>query len=65
MAITEEDNPALRSRRERPKASDIKQLFERYRRISRRLDDAERPRTAWLSPKPDRKRGPAVPGARR
>src|SRR5437660_768668 len=64
MATTEQGDPALRSMRERPKASDIKQLFERYRTISRHLDDAERPRTSWLSPKSDRKRGSAVPGVR-
>ena len=62
MAIREQDETTLKARRERPKASDIKQLFERYRRISRHLDDAERPPAAWLSP--DRKSGPAVPSTR-
>jgi hypothetical protein len=61
MATTEHDDPALMSRRARPRASDIKQLFERYRRASRHVDDAERPPAAWLAPKRFAKRAPAPP----
>jgi hypothetical protein len=61
MPTTEHDDPALTSRRERPRPSDIKQLFERYRRASRHVDDAERPPAAWLAPKRFAKRAAAPP----
>lgn len=42
MAITKQEEAVRAAKRERPRTSDIKQLFERYRRASRRLDDASR-----------------------
>jgi hypothetical protein len=65
MASTESPDPAPTPRRERPRAGDIKQLFERYRRASRHVDDAERPATSWLAPAPDAERAPAPPAPTR
>ena len=58
MATTEHQDTVPGSTRERPRTSDIKQLFERYRRASRRLDDAERSSATWVTPPAKRKRAP-------
>lgn len=57
MTTTKHDKGVSDTRLERPQPSDIKQLFERYRRVSRRLYDAERPSATWAKrPSPPERR---------
>ncbi len=47
MATIQHDERLVDTGLERPQPADIKQLFERYRRASRRLYDAERRSAIW------------------
>jgi hypothetical protein len=61
MAITKQEEAVRAAKRERPRTSDIKQLFERYRRASRRLDDATRSGATRVTAAPGSKTAPSPP----